>query len=200
MNYLAHFHLASCARPGDNAEGLIVGALLGDFVKGPLRGAWPGDWEQGIALHRRIDALTDSHPEVSALLETLPRDYRRYGGIMFDVCFDYCLAQHWRNFHRTSLPDFAQQIYAVLNQYGDALPPAARKQAHRLQQYDVLVAMGQWHTVDNMLGRIGQRLTRANPLDESAALLQNHLGNIETHFLRLYPQLIELLTGDPIQP
>lgn len=193
MNYLAHFHLAASARQ-DDAPGLIVGALLGDFVKGPLRNEWPNDWEQGIALHRRIDALTDSHPEVGSLLETLPPAYRRYGGIMLDVCFDYCLARQWRNFHSRSLPDFAQQVYATLGPHTAEFPAGARKQAQRIEHYDVLVNMANWHTVENMLTRIGQRLSRDNPLDSSAAVLQERLPEIEKHFLRLYPQLLERLT------
>tara|TARA_R100000687_G_scaffold81982_1_gene80080 strand:+ start:1083 stop:1691 length:609 start_codon:yes stop_codon:yes gene_type:complete len=197
VNYLAHFHLATCAGHGDT-NGLTVGALLGDFVKGPLRGDWPADWEQGIALHRRIDALTDNHPEVRALLKTLPGEYRRYGGIMFDVCFDYCLAQHWRNFHSSGLPDFAQQVYAILGRHDTEFPLAANKQARRLEQYDVLLAMGNWHTVENMLTRIGQRLKRANPLADSAPVLHERLPEIEAHFLRLYPQLIERLANDQI--
>lgn len=199
MNYLAHFHLAACARQTPDPQGLLVGALLGDFVKGPLRGDWPADWERGIALHRRIDALTDSHPEVRSLLQVLPPDYRRYGGIMLDVCFDYCLARHWRNFHGAALPDFAQQVYGVLGMHESAMPLPAAKQARRLAQYDVLLAMGQWHTVENMLALIGQRLKRSNPLADCAPMLQERLPDIEAHFLRLYPQLTELLDNDSIQ-
>mgnify|MGYP003629303282 FL=1 len=68
MNYLAHFHLAQqlasrCGLDERDAmqQGLLIGGLLGDFVKGPLRGNYPATWEVGIRLHRRIDALTDSH-------------------------------------------------------------------------------------------------------------------------------------------
>lgn len=199
MNYLAHFHLASCAQRGDDDNGLIIGALLGDFIKGPLKNEWPDGWERGIAMHRRIDALTDSHPEVSALLTGLPGNYRRYGGIMFDVCFDYCLVQHWGNFHPEPLPDFAQQIYAALGQNDAEFPAAARKQAQRLARYNVLVNMGNWQTVENMLTRIGQRLKRDNPLASSAPVLQDQLVDIEAHFLRLYPQLLDLLTNDKIR-
>lgn len=196
MNYLAHFHLASCAQRGNENNGLIVGALLGDFIKGPLKSEWPAEWEQGIALHRRIDALTDSHPDVSALLACLPSAYRRYGGIMLDVCFDYCLVQNWGNFHSEPLPDFAQHIYSALGQQQDQFPAPAHKQAQRLARYNVLVNMGNWQTVDTMLARIGQRLKRDNPLASSAAVLQNQLPEIETHFLRLYPQLLERLARD----
>ncbi|KKM01805.1 hypothetical protein LCGC14_1790730, partial [marine sediment metagenome] len=49
MNYLAHIYLS-----GDHPE-VMVGGLLGDFVKGPLRGQLPRAIEEGIALHRKID-------------------------------------------------------------------------------------------------------------------------------------------------
>ena len=45
MNYLAHFHLAG----SDN--GLIVGALLGDYVKGPLTEQYSAEFLNGIILH-----------------------------------------------------------------------------------------------------------------------------------------------------
>ncbi len=196
MNYLAHFHLTSRTQPGSDGNGLLIGALLGDFVKGPLRQEWPLDWERGISLHRRIDALTDRHPEVGALLASLPPDYRRYGGIMLDVCFDYCLVKHWRNFHTESLPDFAQSVYAALGQHDADFPAPARIQAQRLERYDVLVNMGRWQTVDNMLSRIGQRLSRSNPLESSATVLEQHFPDIERRFLRFYPQLLTQLGNE----
>ena len=190
MNYLAHFHLASHAAAEDDPKPLIIGALLGDFVKGPLRGEWQ-EWEAGIALHRRIDAVTDNHSEVSALLDTLPRSHRRYGGIMLDVCFDYCLSRHWGNFHESPLPHFCDEIYRHLEAEHAAMPTKARLQAQRLQQYNVLGSMDNWQTVTNMLARIGQRLRRDNPLDSSAGLLAERLPLIEQHFLRLYPALMD---------
>lgn len=193
MNYLAHFHLATVvAEASEHPEHeLLVGALLGDFVKGPLRGEWQTGLEAGIALHRRIDALTDTHPEVIALLEQLPADYRRYGGIMLDVCFDYCLSRQWGNFCTQPLPDFTGQVYATLTDSNEILPPKAKQQAQRLQRYDVLGSMHHWQTVTNMLARIGLRLQRSNPLEHSAEILADNLPAIEQHFMRLYPELMD---------
>jgi len=193
VNYLAHFHLAAVvAETSEHPEHqLLVGALLGDFVKGPLRGEWQNGLEAGIALHRRIDALTDTHPEVIALLEQLPADYRRYGGIMLDVCFDYCLSRQWRNFSTQPLPDFTGQVYATLADSNEILPPKAKQQAQRLQRYDVLGSMHHWQTVSNMLARIGLRLQRSNPLEHSAEILADNLPAIEQHFMRLYPELMD---------
>lgn len=187
MNHLAHFHLA-----GDS-EALIVGALLGDFVKGPLRGEWPEAWEAGIRLHRRTDALTDQHPEVIALLETLPGEFRRFGGIMLDVCFDHCLTRHWSRFHDQPLEDFARRTYTALNAASEDLPPPARRLAGRLARYDILCGMCEWEMVDGMLTRIGQRLSRDNPLHEAAGVLSEHYERIEQGFLALYPELQQIL-------
>ncbi|MGA2151478.1 MAG: DUF479 domain-containing protein, partial [Geobacteraceae bacterium] len=51
MNFLAHLYLS-----GDDPE-LLVGNLLGDFVKGRLSGNFPDGIERGIELHRRIDSF-----------------------------------------------------------------------------------------------------------------------------------------------
>ena len=49
INYLAHLYLSGDS-PGERA-----GALLGDFVKGPVLSDWPTDVAFGIRLHRRVD-------------------------------------------------------------------------------------------------------------------------------------------------
>jgi acyl carrier protein phosphodiesterase len=66
MNYLAHLYLAQ-----DSAE-LMIGSILGDFVKGRLKDRYPNEIQHGIALHRKIDSYTDSHvvTQASRQLET----------------------------------------------------------------------------------------------------------------------------------
>ncbi|BAN98626.1 hypothetical protein E05_38600 [Plautia stali symbiont] len=58
MNFLAHLHLAPLA------DSLLLGNLLADFVRGNVEAQWPQPVVAGIALHRRIDVLTDNLPEV----------------------------------------------------------------------------------------------------------------------------------------
>ncbi len=55
VNFLAHFHLAW---PDQH---LVLGGLEGDFHKGGLPGTLPAALQDGVALHRAIDAYTDSH-------------------------------------------------------------------------------------------------------------------------------------------
>ncbi|MEZ5628090.1 MAG: DUF479 domain-containing protein, partial [Rhodocyclaceae bacterium] len=56
MNFLAHLWLAG------PDEGLRLGAVAGDFVKGALPGDLPSDIAAGVALHRAIDVYAETHP------------------------------------------------------------------------------------------------------------------------------------------
>ena len=55
MNYLAHLLLA-----GDQPES-VIGAMLGDFVRGRQAEQYSAGIRAGIRLHVRIDSFTDSH-------------------------------------------------------------------------------------------------------------------------------------------
>ena len=201
MNYLAHFLIAQqlAQRCNIEAQGLLVGGLLGDFVKGPLRGDYPSNWEIGIRLHRRIDALTDSHPLVAHCLEALPASYRRYGGIMLDVCFDHCLSVNWHDFHHQNLNLFTAQSYRSVLSCSDDYPNAAKRQIRFLAEYDVLGKMADWNNIEAMLGRIGQRVKRDNPLGSCGPELAGLLPLINRQFAALYPNLMAQL-GDEFGP
>lgn len=182
MNYLAHFHLSY----GDREW--LLGALLGDFVKGPLVGHLEAGVEHGIVLHRRIDAFTDTHPEVRAACRRFDPRFRRFGGILLDIVFDHFLSRHWRRFHRLPLQAFSDEIYGVLAD-SPQLQNSARTQAERLIRYNVLAGFGQWGTVEAALARVGDKLRRDNPLAEAPAELTRHYDDLEQLFLVFYPQL-----------
>lgn len=182
MNYLAHFQLSA------GKDDWLLGGLLGDFVKGPLRGELPTGIEQGVILHRQIDAFTDRHPELRTLHQQFDPRFRRYAGIMTDVLFDHLLNLHWQRFHPQPLASFSRGVYQLLSS-SDQLLPAAQRQADNLVQYDVLQNFKHWQTVEGALSRIGERLPRANPLAEAAAELSQHYDALEAGFLRFYPQL-----------
>ena len=183
MNYLAHFHLSYGDRP------LLLGALLGDFVKGPLAGDFDTGIEKGILLHRKIDAFTDSHPEIRAACRRFAPRYRRYGGILLDIVFDHFLSRHWQQFHERSLQAFSDEIYSLLAGT-DQLEDGARRQADRLVRYNVLAGFGDWRTVEAALARVSEKLARENPLIHAPEELAYHYDYLETLFLGFYPQLV----------
>lgn len=182
MNYLAHFHLAG------SEAGYIQGALLGDFVKGPLRGQYPTMTEKGIALHRKIDAISNDACEIKLASRELPPALRRYAGIITDVVFDYFLSHHWNRFHSVPLEQFAQSIYRTLSDDRE-WPENARHFSRRLIEYDLLCQYGQWSTVERVIASIGARLSRDNPLHGAAGAIKPQLEPLEQAFLNIYPKL-----------
>ncbi|ARN73653.1 ACP phosphodiesterase [Oceanicoccus sagamiensis] len=182
MNYLAHFHLSH------GSDDLLIGALLGDFIKGPLKGERKPSIEQGIFLHRKIDAYTDSHPLLKQAHQLFSPHYRRYAGIMTDVAFDHFLNQHWQQFHPDSLRLFSQQVFQLITS-SDQLTPPAKRQAENLARYDVFEHYQHWETVEAALERISQRLLRDNPLASGAREMQGHYSTLEDIFLQFYPEL-----------
>lgn len=182
MNYLAHFHLSH------GNDDLLIGALLGDFVKGPLKGERKKSIEQGIFLHRKIDIYTDTHCLLKQAHQLFDPCYRRYAGIMTDVVFDHFLNQHWQKFHQQALSVFSQQVFQLITTSDDLTPPA-KYQADNLARYDVFTNYQYWQTVDTVLKRVGQRLSRENPLATAAQAMKPHYHTLEDIFLAFYPQL-----------
>lgn len=107
MNYLAHIFLS-----GTDAQ-LQVGNFIGDFVKGSQHANFPEKIQQGILLHREIDAFTDTHPVVREIVAGLRPSLGRYSGIIADMYFDYMLASDFDRFSpQISLNSFARRFYA----------------------------------------------------------------------------------------
>lgn len=183
MNFLAHFHLAW------PDEGLIGGGLEGDYYKGPLRGDLPPPLARGIRLHRAIDAYTDSHPSTAALRRELPRDLRRFAGILIDLSFYHFLSVHWEHFSRLPLGDFTASVYAKLEAQETALSSGARSMLQRMLRFDLLGRYGDWRTVGAAAGRIGERFGHRNPLENVEANLEPLRGRMEAAFLDFYPDL-----------
>ena len=193
MNFLAHFHLAW---PDD---GLVAGGLEGDYYKGPLRGELPSAIEQGVKLHRAIDAYTDQHPAVEALRREFPPSLRRYAGILIDLSFDHYLSLHWTQFADMDLLDFNQHIYRILQSQQEHLSPGSRRMLGRLVEYDILALYRNWDTVPASAARIGERFKRHNPFIEVDTLLSPGRPRLEQAFLAFYPELRAFVDTQKIQ-
>lgn len=79
MNFLAHLHLAMLA------DSSLLGNLLADFVRGNPAADYQPDVVAGIMMHRRVDVLTDSLPQVKASRDYFSAPYRRVAPITLDV-------------------------------------------------------------------------------------------------------------------
>jgi acyl carrier protein phosphodiesterase len=159
MNFLAHLHLA-----GDE-EGLRLGAMLGDFVRGSrvLNGFDPAV-KRGILLHRRIDAFSDAQDGIAELRKTLPAPFRRYGGIIIDLAIDHELARRWDEFSGESLEDFDIEVRALLARHDSLLPARLRQFMVYADRRGLFAAYREESEILHSLAGVGRRVSRANPL------------------------------------
>lgn len=159
MNFLAHLLLA-----GDN-EGLRLGAMLGDFVRGKHALAeFDEDIQRGIMLHRHIDAFTDSLPGISELRSWFLPPFRRYGGIIIDLAFDFELANRWNGYSETSLEDFDQGVREMLARHDKQLTGQLKGFMRYADRRGLFTAYREESEILYSLRGVGRRLSRPNPL------------------------------------
>lgn len=185
MNHLAHVVLAG------PDEGFRIGAFLGDHVKG--RAALtrlPASWAAGVELHRRVDSLSDAHPAVSGLLETLGPPWRRYGGVIYDVLFDHMLTRHWSRFGPTGLDQLGLQIDELLARHRSQLPPRLVRFSLWARERGLWQRYGEREMLEEIFALLAHRHGRQWPLAEGTYLLDDHERAIERAFLQLFPDLL----------
>lgn len=187
MNHLAHFHL-SAPQPA-----LIVGSLLGDYVKGRLNGKRPVNLDLGIKLHRVIDGFTDRHPVVRRSWRRFDPEFRRYAPVMTDIIFDHFLANEWNTFHDKSLSHFHDEIFAAINDYRSQLPDAAHRWSERMESSRALTSYIDTEFVHRSFVHLSTRLSRRNPLAEAYGQFATHRETLHADFQYFYPDLIDFV-------
>ena len=182
MNHLAHFHLAA------GCEFLVVGALLGDYLKGPVDGSLPAALERGVRLHRRIDALTDGDESLRALRARFAHGERRLAGIVFDVFFDHLLTLHWQQFSAVPLVRFAEDVCCTLEHHRACLPAAAQEQLWRITEHELLQRYGEPGVINGTLEHIGARLGQREAMRAATARAWDSFDALQAAFRAFYPR------------
>lgn len=184
MNFLAHLHLAR----GD--EDLMLGALLGDFVRGRRElWAYPAGIRNGIRMHRRIDKLTDRSSEVKALLKLFDKPFRRYAGIIVDLAFDHELARKWSDYSSETLPEFDLQVREVLARHAAQVPDDLKRFMAYADQRGLFASYREEEEIFLSLAGIGTRLKRANPLHQVREIWPEIKAPVAQAFDSFYPQI-----------
>lgn len=185
MNFLAHLHLAA------HTQSSLTGNLLGDFVKGPLPSALGPELDEGIWLHRKIDAFTDAHPEHRAAVARFEAPWRRFGGILVDMLYDHWLCLHWSRYANLPQPDFLRASYGRLLADDALLAKGLPLPLRRMAEQDWIASYHHKAGLAQALDGIGRRLRRPLPLGAALATLDTDQWQAsEQGFLRFYPELM----------
>ena len=184
MNYLAHLYLA------ERSTDSLIGNLLGDFVKGRLRGQYDAAIMQGIALHRKIDVFTDAHALTRRSRNLISPGRRRFAGIIVDLGYDHFLARHWHRYADVELSSFVGEVYRTLEHRSSILPDNLQRLLPRMISEDWLGSYKNLSGIASALDRISMRFKRTNNLMGSVAEIEHHYEYLESHFLEFFPQAI----------
>ena len=185
MNFLAHLSLS-----GDDPE-VMLGNLMGDFLKRVDATGYPPAIQRGIQLHRTIDSFTDAHPVFRRSRGRLPPPYRRYAGVLVDVFYDHFLACDWRRYRpREDLSSFVRRTYRMLANPPVDPPPRLKNALPRMIREDWLGSYVTEDGVDQQLKRISRRVSRANPLGSGVSQLALHYDGLAADFAEFFPALM----------
>ena len=185
MNYLAHLYLA------DLTNDSLVGHLLGDFVKGAAISGYDRGIQDAIRFHRKVDSFSDAHRFTRASRRRIAPPWRRFAGIMVDVCYDHFLARSWHRFSDETLTAFVQRVYADLQSHRGCLPEAAEHVLARMVSYDWLGSYQDIHMVGVALDRIAVRLSRGERFLGAINDIQANYKALQDDFLSFFPELVD---------
>ena len=184
MNFLAHAYLAR------GSERAILGALMGDFVKGPLEGRYDAELTRALTLHRRIDSYTDAHDVVRCSRRRVSPGRRRFAGILVDMFYDHFLARLWEEYCDIPLEQFTAHVYAVLRAHRALLPERLQQLAAHMSDGDWLSSYRSALAVAAAIDRMGGRLRRGNAMLGSGDELLAQYQPFESDFRLFFPDVV----------
>ena len=192
MNFLAHCLIADRANPGDEAmgAGLIAGAILGDFVKGPVPDRWPAPLQAGIRLHRRIDAYSNGAAGIRRSCNRFPADLRRLAPVFVDIVADHCLAIDWHACHAEPLEAFSRRCYATLEPHAHRLDAPGRRYLDWMVEDDLLARYRDADAMERGLLSITRRLGRENLNGVLLEFVAGCLSDLQKDFRGYFPELL----------
>ncbi|MEM1443787.1 MAG: ACP phosphodiesterase, partial [Verrucomicrobiota bacterium] len=146
---------------------------------------------QGIMEHRYVDSFTDRHEAWKKSRDILPKETRRYAGIIVDIFYDFFLHRHWTRFSpEQPLEDFVDDVHSQLLGALDLAPAEAKDAIRSMMSQNWLLEYASLEGIDRTLRRVSYRAPVLAPIHGTVKLLENNLDEFESHFLGFYPDLL----------
>jgi acyl carrier protein phosphodiesterase len=184
MNHLAHLFLAK------RAPEAVVGAFLGDFVKGKINADdFPQLIRDEIIVHRRVDAFTDANEILLNSKNRFVKTRRRFAGIVLDVAFDHFLAKNWTDYATEELSDFTRFAYRALLANAHRFPVDFQVFLPRMIADDFLAAYRGFNRVEFALGKLSLRVRGGENMREAFDELTVNYDAFENDFRDFFPRL-----------
>jgi acyl carrier protein phosphodiesterase len=158
MNFLAHALLA-----GDDPA-LVVGGVVGDWIKGPLPGRLPPDLARGVALHRAIDSHAETQSAFRRSRARVSPARRRYAGVLVDIFYDHLLARDWEVLHHQPFAEYRHAVYRAVAARVAELPEGSHHALKLMAAEDWFQGYARLDGIADVLARMSRRARWPNPL------------------------------------
>lgn len=192
MNYLAHLFLSA------ESPDTLVGAMLGDFVKGAAKDSYPTIIRRSIELHRSIDSFTDTHEIVLASKRLFSAERRRFAGILLDIFFDHYLAKNWTQYSAIDLKVFTNQAYQGLKLQSEWLTPGLAEVIPMMSREDWLANYQRIDWVEYTLTRLAKRVRRGEMIATGIVDLHQNYEAFENSFAQFFPELMAFVEQEKL--
>jgi acyl carrier protein phosphodiesterase len=183
MNFLAHLYLS-----GDN-EDIIVGNFIADHVKGNGINKYSSGIQNGILLHREIDAYTDSHPQFIQSKKRLAGNYRKYAGVIVDMYYDHFLSARWQQYSAEPLETFTRRMYGIILKKFLILPSKTKRILPFMAKDNWLVGYGKIEGLAAALAGMAYRTPFNSGMENATEDLKDNYTLFRQEFEMFFPDL-----------
>ena len=160
MNFLAHLHLA------DPEPGLMLGGIAPISRSRAELAALPPEVQDGVRLHRLIDALHRFAPGRSrASVARSREEYHWFSGIIIDIYYDHILAREWGRYSLETTRELRgpRRTSCSGTHSSRTHPPEAAEFIRWMIEDDRLVRYSTREGIEDTLARLSRRIARRMP-------------------------------------
>ena len=178
MNYLGHATLSG------NDNNILIGNMLGDFIKGKQHTKYPKEIQDGMLYHRLIDEYTDKHPSIRACNKIIREaGVKKYAGVFVDIFFDHFLANDKTHFPtEQSLKEFTESTLQTLGDAQDIMNEDMKKYFGYMISYNWLFHYRSREGIEKAIMGIVKRYPRLGNADEILFALFNNMETLYPHY------------------
>jgi acyl carrier protein phosphodiesterase len=184
MNYLAHSFLSN------HNEGLLIGNFIADHIPGNHFENYSAEIIEGIRMHRRIDAFTDSHVKFLESKRFFYKGFEKYSGILVDIYFDHLLAKNFSSYSSDSLSDYCLKVYEVYNKNLHLLPESSAGFLSYVLQNNVYFSYSTQRGIERVLFHLSHRIKHGVLLNKSINIFKENLPRLEENFQLFFQDAI----------
>ena len=175
----------------EQRNGLLAGAIIGDFHKGRVNQAWPRELVAGITLHRRIDALSNKSESVKSTSGFYPKELRRFASIYFDILADHFLANNWACWSKVALEDLTSDSYHALRKFDAYIPDRNQEFVSFMRNDDLLAGYQRWGNIELATSGVMRRLGRPELSSPSIKSMSSALKKCEFSFRSCLNEMVD---------